>query len=131
MFTATISGSAPNNSLNAQANAKATSSMYDIVRYNYSPRSNQTSQGADGKTYEPNANAAELIYNASDLAEAKVKIVGDPAWIQQGSLFRPITEGTISANTAKTGFEPDGTISFDTQDVLFEMVWQRPEDYDL
>jgi hypothetical protein len=131
MFTATISGSAPNNSLNAIANSKATSSMYDIVRYNYSPRSNQSSHGADGKIFEPNANAAELIYNASDLAEAKVKIVGDPAWIQQGSLFRPITEGTISANTARTGFEPDGTISFDTQDVLFEMLWQRPEDYDL
>lgn len=131
MFTATISGSAPDNSLNAKANAKATSSMYDIVRYNYSPRSNQSSQGADGAIFEPNANAAEVIYNASDLAEAKVKIVGDPAWIQQGSLFRPITEGTISANTARTGFEPDGTISFDTQDVLFEMLWQRPEDYDL
>ena len=131
MFTATISGSAPNNSLNAIANSKATSSMYDIVRYNYSPRSNQSSQGADGATFEPNANAAEIIYNASDLAEAKVKIVGDPAWIQQGSLFRPITEGTVGANTARTGFEPDGTISFDTQDVLFEMVWQRPEDYDL
>ena len=131
MFTATISGSAPDNSLNAEANKKATSSMYDIVRYNYSPRSNQTSQGADGKTYESNANAAELIYNASDLAEAKVKILGDPAWIQQGSMFRPVTEGTISGNAAKTGFEADGTISFDTQDVLFEMVWQRPEDYDL
>lgn len=131
MFMATISGSAPNNSLNAQANSKATSSMYDIVKYNYSPRSDQTSQGADGAIYEPNANAAEVIYNANDLAEAKVKIVGDPAWIQQGSLFRPVTEGSISANTARTGFEPDGTISFDTQDVLFEMLWQRPEDYDL
>jgi len=131
MFVATISGSAPDNSLNAIANSKATSSMYDIVRYNYSPRSNQSSHGADGATFEPNANAAEVIYNASDLAEAKVKIVGDPAWVQQGSTFRPITEGTISANTARTGFEPDGTISFDTQDVLFEMVWQRPEDYNL
>ena len=131
MFVATISGSAPDNSLNAIANSKSTASMYDIVRYNYSPRSNQSSHGADGATFEPNANAAEVIYNASDLAEAKVKIVGDPAWVQQGSTFRPITEGTISANTARTGFEPDGTISFDTQDVLFEMLWQRPEDYDL
>lgn len=131
MFTATISGSAPDNSLNAIANSKATSSMYDIVRYNYSPRSNQSSQGADGKVFEPNANAAEIIYNASDLAEAKVRILGDPAWIQQGSQFKPIKEGTISVNTAKTGFEPDGTIAFDTGDVLFEMAWQRPEDYDL
>lgn len=131
MFTATISGNAPDNSLNAMANKVATSAMYDIVRYNYSPRSNQSSQGADGAIFEPNANAAELIYNAFDLADAKVRIVGDPAWIQQGSLFRPVVEGSISANTARTGFEPDGTISFDTQDVLFEMVWQRPEDYDL
>lgn len=131
MFMATISGSAPNNSLNALINKQETAAMYDIVRYNYSPRSNQSSAGADGATFEPNANAAELIYNAGDLAEAKVKIIGDPAWIQQGSLFRPVTEGTIGANAARTGFEPDGTISFDTQDVLFEMVWQRPEDYDL
>jgi hypothetical protein len=131
MFTATISGSAPDNSLNAIANSKSTSSMYDIVKYNYSPRSNQSSQGADGAIFEPNANAAEVIYNASDLAEAKVRIIGDPAWIQQGSTFRPITEGTINAGIAKSGFEPDGTISFDTGDVLFEMLWQRPEDYDL
>lgn len=131
MFTATISGSAPDNSLNALANSKATSSMYDIVKYNYSPRSNQSSHGADGKTFEPNANAAEIIYNASDLAEAKVRIIGDPAWIQQGSAFRPINEGTINAGIAKSGFEPDGTISFDTGDVMFEMLWQRPEDYDL
>ena len=131
MFIMTISGSTPGDSANDRANRLATSSMYDIVRYNYSPRSNQSSHGADGATFEPNANAAEVIYNQADLAEAKVKIVGDPAWIQQGSTFRPITEGTISANTARTGFEPDGTISFDTQDVLFEMLWQRPEDYDL
>jgi Tfp pilus assembly major pilin PilA len=131
MFIMTISGSTPGDSANDRTNRSVTSSMYDIVRYNYSPRSNQSSHGADGATFEPNANAAEVIYNQGDLAEAKVKIVGDPAWIQQGSTFRPITEGTISANAARTGFEPDGTISFDTQDVLFEMLWQRPEDYDL
>ena len=131
MFTATISGSAPDNSLDAKIKSQVTSSMRDLVRYNYSPRSNQSSQGAEGKTFEPNANAAEIIYNPGDLAEAKVKIVGDPAWIQQGSMFKPVTEGTVGVNTARTGFEADGSISFDTQDVLFEMVWQRPEDYDL
>jgi hypothetical protein len=26
---------------------------------------------------------------------------------------------------------PDGSIAFDNQDVLFEIAWQRPEDYDL
>jgi len=130
-FTATLSGSGQGTSIIDRSNAAATNTYQDLVRYNYSPRSNESSFGADGKTNEPNANAAELIYNASDLANAKVRIIGDPAWIQQGSFFKPITEGTTLVNAIKTGFNSDGTVSFDSQDILFEMLWQRPEDYDL
>jgi len=130
-FTATLSGSGKGTSIIDRSNAAGTTTYQDLVRYNYSPRSNESSSGADGKTNEPNANAAELIYNASDLANTKVKIIGDPAWIMQGSFFKPITEGTVLANSARTGFEADGTVSFDSQDILFEMLWQRPEDYDL
>jgi hypothetical protein len=131
LYTLTVSGSGPDNSAATKTAQNYTSSMRDIVRYNYSPRSNQSSQGADGKTFEAAANAAEVLYSPGDLAEAKVKIIGDPAWIMQGSLFRPVDEGTFTGNQARTGFEPDGTISFDSQDILFEMVWQRPQDYDI
>jgi hypothetical protein len=104
-----------------------TSSLADVRKYAYSPRSNASSQQAKGKEFEIGANAAEVIYSPGDLAEAKVKIIGDPAWIQQGSLFRD-AEQIISAST---GFDPDGSISFDSVMPMFEVVWQRPQDYNI
>jgi hypothetical protein len=130
MFTATLSGNGPGTSMRNQQGKRFTSSMADIVKYVYSPRSGQSSFGAEGKELEPNANAADLLYSPSDLAAAKVRIIGDPAWIMQGSQFRPVTASTVYP-AARTGFEADGSISFDSQDIMFEMLWQRPEDYDL
>jgi len=130
MFVSTLSGSGPGTSVTAQLRKKYTSSMSDLVKYVYSPRSGESSFGAEGKELEPNANAAEILYNPSDLASAKVRIIGDPAWIMQGSQFKPLTATTVYP-AARTGFEADGSISFDSQDILFEMLWQRPEDYDL
>jgi hypothetical protein len=71
------------------------------------------------------------LYSPGDLRECKVKIVGDPAWIMQGSNFRMPNNEYFSGQSLSTGFDPDGSISFDTQDVLFEIRWQRPEDYDI
>jgi hypothetical protein len=101
------------------------------VRYNYAPTSTESNKGADGKSLEAAANAAEVLYSPGDLAECKVKIVGDPAWIMQGSLFRVLDEEMLGGEALTTGFLPDGSIAFDNQDVLFEINWQRPEDYDL
>ena len=130
MFVSTLSGSGPGTSITAELRKKYTSSMSDLVKYVYSPRSDQSNFGAEGKELEPNANAAEILYNPSDLANTKVRIIGDPAWIMQGSQFKPLTASTVYP-AARTGFEADGSISFDSQDILFEMLWQRPEDYDL
>jgi hypothetical protein len=130
LFQLTISGS---DSAKSNANVtrdKFTSSMSDIVKYAYSPRSTESSQGAAGKENELGANAAEVLYSPSDLREVKLKILGDPAWIRQGSLVKDISKDEFTSPLA-TGFENDGTISFDTQDVLFEISWQRPEDYDI
>ena len=87
--------------------------------------------GAAGKEFEANANAAEMLYSPGDLAKAKVKIVGDPAWISQGNLFVDLSNAKVLQQIQASGFEPDGTICFDMSDVMFEMVWQRPQDYDL
>jgi hypothetical protein len=130
MFVSTLSGNGPGTNITSQISKKYTSSMADLVKYSYSPRSDQSNFGAEGKELEPNANAAEILYNPSDLAAAKVRIIGDPAWIMQGSQFKPVTASTVYP-AARTGFEADGSISFDSQDILFEMLWQRPEDYDL
>ena len=130
LYQLTVSGDSKGSQADKQREA-FTSSMLDIVKYGYAPRSTQSAQGAQGKTFEPAANAAENLYSPGDLANTQVRIVGDPAWIQQGSLYKEIRAGEINVDQLRKGFEPDGSISFDSQDVLFEVVWQRPEDYDL
>jgi hypothetical protein len=131
MYQLTVSGGPSEKNLASQNREKYTSSMADIVTYNYAPTSTESGAGADGRSNEPGANAAEVLYSPGDLRECKVKIVGDPAWIMQGSNFRMPNDEYFSGQSLSTGFDPDGSISFDTQDVLFEIRWQRPEDYDL
>jgi hypothetical protein len=131
MYQLTVSGSDTEGSAAQRTRQQFTSSMSDIVTYNYAPRSTESSSGASGKQNELGANAAEVLYSPGDLRECKVKIVGDPAWIMQGSNFREPTDEYFSGESVNTGFLPDGSIAFDNQDVLFEIRWQRPNDYDL
>ncbi len=98
------------------------------AKNNYQPRSGQTSQGADLRTNEPAANLADSLYNPADLAEAKLTIVGDPAWLQQGEAsFSAPSKSSFNASA----FLPDGTINMDSQQILFEVVVNTPTDYDL
>jgi hypothetical protein len=90
-------------------------------------RSVESDAGAVGGANEIAANAAEYLYTPSDNQEAVIEIIGDPAWIQQGSLTNSFPKDTLDT----VGFAADGTINFDVNDVMFEIVWQKPEDYDL
>lgn len=131
LYSITVSGSDPKNSAAARIREGATSSLRDIAKYNYAVTSGQSTQGSsDTRLNETSANAADYLFSPGDLANAKIKILGDPDWIQQGSLFKEIKPGETLVEDV-TGFGEDGSISFETGDVLFEIVWQRPEDYDL
>lgn len=131
LYSITVSGSDPKNSAAAIQREAATSSLRDIAKYNYAVTSGQSTQGSsDTRLNETAANAADYLFSPGDLANAKIKILGDPDWIQQGSLFKEIKPGETQVADV-TGFGDDGSISFETGDVLFEVVWQRPEDYDL
>lgn len=130
-YNVTVSGSTPENSATQKIREKYTSSMRDIPRYVYMARSTESGAGAPGKSNEVSSNASEYLYSPGDLHTAKVKIIGDPAWIQQGSLFRAINDKTFTGVDVTPGFLADGTIDFDSSQVLFEIAWQRPEDYDL
>jgi hypothetical protein len=132
MYQLTVSGNSNEKSFANITKEKYTSSMADIVTYNFAPTSTESGSGAGGRENELGANAAEVLYSPSTLRECKIINVGDPAWIMQGSNFRiPEIAECFSNESIKTGFDPDGSISFDSQDVLFEINWQRPEDYDL
>ena len=127
MYNMTVSGSEPGNNALAALRKKYTSSMRELTKYTYQAASDQTRAGAESDANEIGANAAESLYNTSDLAKGKVKIVGDPGWIQQGS----VSSGVGIGNFNYSGFLPDGTINFDSQQVMFSIEWQRPQDYNI
>jgi hypothetical protein len=127
LYNMTVSGSEPGNNATEAIRRKYTASMREIPTYVYQSSSSESRTGADGKGNEISSNAAQYLYSPSDLATTKLRIVGDPGWIQQGSL----SSGVNTATFDYRGFLPDGTINFDSQQVMFEIAWQRPEDYNI
>jgi hypothetical protein len=91
------------------------------------PTSEQSNQGADGYEGEPAANAADFLYSPTDMATVNIRIVGDPAWMQQGEVSVGVNERTFNFNP----FNADGTINYDSQEVVFDISWNRPADYNL
>ena len=126
-YNMTISGGPGQESADAKLKRRQTSNKRDVIKYTYAPRSDQSNKGASNIGNEISANAREYLYAYADPGGTKLKIIGDPAWIQQGSLCG----GADAASLTAGPFLPDGTISFDNSQVLFEIAWQRPEDYDL
>ena len=127
LYNMTVSGKEPgDNNLN-RLRKKYTSSMRELTKYTYQAASSESRAGAESDANEVGANAGESLYSPSDLAKGKIKIVGDPAWIQQGSVAAGVNVTGFDTN----GFLPDGTINFDSSQVLFAIEWQKPQDYDL
>jgi hypothetical protein len=127
LYVQTISGSSADSQLLARSRANFAASLRDPPFVDFQARSTESAQGAAGKANELAASAAEYLYNPADNGQGEITIIGDPAWIQQGSAM-----GEMNPTAVDYGpFTRDGTINYDTQDVLFEIVWQRPEDYDL
>lgn len=131
LYNITVTGDNPEKSGAAKIREAFTSSMRDIPKIVYASRSTESVAGAPsaphGSGLEVSANLAEYLYDPSSLGSTKLRIIGDPAWIQQGSLYR----GVNAKEFDYSAFLPDGTINFDSQQVMFEIAWQRPEDYDL
>lgn len=127
LYNLTVSGSDARNSLMERQRRSWAASMRDLPFYAYQSASTESRQGTEGQALEPVANLAESFYSPTDLAKSTLKIIGDPAWIQQGSFAGSIDSSTFNWSP----FLPDGTINFDAMQVMFEVAWQRPEDYDL
>jgi hypothetical protein len=89
--------------------------------------SEQNSQGGEGKVNEISANAADYLYSVGDQGNIKLKIVGDPAWLQQGEISTAADPKNFTFNP----YNSDGTINFDASQVCFSVNWNRPVDYDM
>lgn len=109
-------------------NQGSTASVNELLKQQPFTASGQASQGGQGRATEPGANAADQLYSANDLKECDMTIIGDPAWLQQGEAYALMD--TKDTNFYQP-FLPDGTINFDSQQVLFEIAFNTPRDYNL
>jgi hypothetical protein len=126
-YQLTVSGSPLEGNQLDLIRQRSVTSMQEISFRQFQARSTESDNFADTRANELGANAAEYLYNPSDNANATIRIIGDPAWIAQGaSLY-----GADAVTFATAPFNSDGSINFDSDQVLFEIVWQKPEDYDL
>jgi len=96
-------------------------------RRTFLPTSENHAKGADGYVNEAVDNAASFLYSPTDQAKVRLRIVGDPAWMQQGE----VAEGVNARNFNFDPFNNDGTINYDSQEVVFDISWNQPADYDL
>jgi hypothetical protein len=95
-------------------------------RRTFLPTSDNAAKGAEGYTNEAGDNLASYLYSPTDQAKAKLRIVGDPAWMQQGE----VAEGVSARTFDFAPFNNDGTINYDSQEVVFDISWNAPSDYD-
>ena len=100
--------------------------VQDAIKTNFQPASGESSQGAKNAVNEIGANFTDYLYNPGDLANATMQIIGDPAWLQQSDI-NPIGAGSFVPGP----FLADGTINFDSQQILFEILINTPDDYNL
>jgi hypothetical protein len=126
LYNITVTGKTPNDSAAAKMREKFTASMREIPKYTYMAASSESRQGAEIAN-EIGANASEVLYSPGDMSRTKVRIIGDPGWIQQGDL----SGGVSVTDFSYSPFLPDGTINFDANQVMFEISWQRPQDYNI
>jgi len=83
-------------------------------------------QGQANYVNEPADNAAAFLYSVADFAEVRMRILGDPAWLQQGEA----AFGVSAKNFEFSPFNSDGTINYDSQQVTYTVSFSRPTDYD-
>jgi hypothetical protein len=98
----------------------------DQYRRTFLPTSENHAKGADGEVNEPADNAASFFYSPTDQAKIRLRLVGDPAWMQQGEVAEGVNARTFNFDP----FNDDGTINYDSQEVVFDISWNQPSDYD-
>lgn len=113
--------------LNVPVQQQARTDFRDQYRRSFLPSSENHAKGADGNVNEAGDNAASFLYSPTDQAKARLRIVGDPAWMQQGE----VATGVNARNFNFNPFNDDGTINYDSQEVVFDISWNQPTDYDL
>lgn len=99
----------------------------DQNRFIYMATSENQAQGAKNYAAEPSNSAASFLYDPSSLSTVRLRIVGDPAWMQQGEAGTGVSLRSFDFKP----FNSDGSINYDSQAVMFSVAFNVPSDYDL
>lgn len=109
--------------------SKVTSSGRELIKFYSKVTSDQPTQGGLAtKVYEPASNLASVLYSPADQSMLKMRIVGDPDYLQQSEIFYNLRN--LTADQANQAFLPDGSINYDSREVLLEVGFETPSDYD-
>ena len=111
--------------IGADAQKATRTDFRDQNRYVYMATSPDQSTGAKNYANEPGNNGASFLYDPSSLSQVKLRILGDPAWLQQGEVALGINSQTFNFNP----YNADGTINYDAQAVMFSVGFNTPADY--
>jgi hypothetical protein len=93
----------------------------------YAAGASQSSQYADNGANKVGASAADWIYSLTNQGAVKLEIIGDPAWLAQGEITNSLTANTM---TWSPFLPKDGAINIEAGQVLFDLIFNRPGDYD-
>ena len=80
------------------------------------------SKGQPGNNASPAEQAANVLYSTVDFATFTMDIVGDPDYVQQNDIL-------YTSGDNFEPFMPDGSINYDSQEVLIEVNFKSMEDY--
>lgn len=81
-----------------------------------------TGLGQPGNNASPAEQAANVIYSTVDFATFNMEIIGDPDYVQQNDIL-------YTSGDSFEPFMPDGSINYDSQEVLVEVKFKTMEDY--
>ena len=105
--------------------AKTTHDFRDQYRRTYMAASENHAQGQPGDANNPGDSGASFLYSPTDQAKVNLKIVGDPAWMQQGEVGIGMVANAFNFNP----YLADGTINYDSQEIVFDVSFNAPQDY--
>lgn len=87
----------------------------------FQTRPNESSQGGKGTSTMPAASLASRLYSYADVTSCEIQIIGDPDWLQQSEVFY--------LDRDLNPFKRDGSVNSAASEVLFEMRFNAPTDY--
>jgi hypothetical protein len=108
----------------AGTNFKNQFNSLQIVRAAAQARTSESDQGAKERVNDIASNAADWLYNAVDYAEIRLRILGDPAWINAENY-------SATSDVSFSPFRTDGSINFSTGPAYFTMNYNLADDYNL